>query len=196
MPRHLRRWPHILTLWPMLLKIVLRGSPKRRRGNWRTDAIGTCCLLHYVARFKFFVSCFNAFSRVDIRVDVKIPGGVNAYVVDLRGERCECTSVFIQSPFSYKTLDTRLLLKCGKKPTFRLYSEPYFTLMIPLTSLTRIENSIPSHLQKAKSVFSKQRKPCFQRVSLVVIVVTCFFLNLKSYQVGKLGPIQRYRLLP
>lgn len=32
-------------------------------------------------------SCFNAFSRVDIRVDVKIPGGVEAYVVDLRGER-------------------------------------------------------------------------------------------------------------
>jgi hypothetical protein len=25
---------------------------------------------------------------VDIRVDVKIPGGVSAYVVDLRGERC------------------------------------------------------------------------------------------------------------
>jgi ChAPs (Chs5p-Arf1p-binding proteins) len=34
-----------------------------------------------------FCSCFNAFSRVDIRVDVKIPGGVNAYVIDLRGER-------------------------------------------------------------------------------------------------------------
>jgi hypothetical protein len=33
------------------------------------------------------VSCFNAFSRVDVRVDVKIPGGVEAYVVDLRGER-------------------------------------------------------------------------------------------------------------
>ncbi|KAG1725990.1 Chs5p-Arf1p-binding proteins-domain-containing protein [Suillus lakei] len=31
--------------------------------------------------------CFNAFSHVDIRVDVKIPGGVFAYVVDLRGER-------------------------------------------------------------------------------------------------------------
>ncbi|KAH9959408.1 chaps-domain-containing protein [Russula dissimulans] len=31
--------------------------------------------------------CFNAFSRVDVRVDVKIPGGVNAYVIDLRGER-------------------------------------------------------------------------------------------------------------
>ncbi|KAF8318707.1 chaps-domain-containing protein [Clavulina sp. PMI_390] len=31
--------------------------------------------------------CFNAFSRVDVRVDVKIPGGVRAYVVDPRGER-------------------------------------------------------------------------------------------------------------
>jgi len=25
---------------------------------------------------------------VDVRVDVKIPGGVNAYVIDLRGDRC------------------------------------------------------------------------------------------------------------
>lgn len=32
-------------------------------------------------------SCFNAFSRVDVRVEVRIPGGVDAYVVDLRGER-------------------------------------------------------------------------------------------------------------
>ena len=30
---------------------------------------------------------FNAFSRVDVRVEVKIPGGVEAYVVDVRGER-------------------------------------------------------------------------------------------------------------
>ncbi|KAF8886127.1 chaps family protein [Infundibulicybe gibba] len=35
--------------------------------------------------------CFNAFSRLDIRVDVKIPGGVNAYAIDLRGERHEAT---------------------------------------------------------------------------------------------------------
>jgi hypothetical protein len=32
-------------------------------------------------------SCFNAFSRVDVRVEVKIPGSVEAYVVDLRGEK-------------------------------------------------------------------------------------------------------------
>ncbi|KAL7422419.1 bud site selection protein [Cryptotrichosporon argae] len=36
--------------------------------------------------------CFNAFSRVDVRVDVKIPGGVEAYVVDLRGDRHEATT--------------------------------------------------------------------------------------------------------
>ena len=32
-------------------------------------------------------SSFNAFSRVDVRVEVKIPGGVDAYIIDLRGER-------------------------------------------------------------------------------------------------------------
>jgi hypothetical protein len=36
--------------------------------------------------------CFNAFSRVDVRVDVKIPGGVHAYLIDLRGERHEVSS--------------------------------------------------------------------------------------------------------
>ncbi|KAK4048199.1 bud site selection protein [Microbotryomycetes sp. JL201] len=34
---------------------------------------------------------FNAFSRVDVRVEVKIPGGVEAYVIDMRGERLEAT---------------------------------------------------------------------------------------------------------
>jgi hypothetical protein len=32
-------------------------------------------------------SCFNAFSRVDVRVEVKIPGGVESYYVDVRGDR-------------------------------------------------------------------------------------------------------------
>jgi hypothetical protein len=34
-----------------------------------------------------FSSCFNAFSRVDVRVEVKIPGGVESYYVNVRGER-------------------------------------------------------------------------------------------------------------
>lgn len=36
-------------------------------------------------------SCYNAFSRLDMRVDVKIPGSVEAYAVDERGERRACT---------------------------------------------------------------------------------------------------------
>ncbi|KAJ7698549.1 Chs5p-Arf1p-binding proteins-domain-containing protein [Mycena rosella] len=43
--------------------------------------------------------CFNAFARVDFRVDVKIPGGVNAYVVDLRGERHEATADMWQETY-------------------------------------------------------------------------------------------------
>jgi Chs5-Arf1p-binding protein BUD7/BCH1 len=31
--------------------------------------------------------CFNAFSRVDVRIEVKIPGTVEAYIVDLKGDR-------------------------------------------------------------------------------------------------------------
>ncbi|KAJ9121067.1 hypothetical protein QFC24_005048 [Naganishia onofrii] len=43
--------------------------------------------------------CFNAFSRVDVRVDVKIPGGVEAYVIDLRGERHEATPALWQETY-------------------------------------------------------------------------------------------------
>jgi hypothetical protein len=32
-------------------------------------------------------SCFNAFSRVDMRVEVKIPGGVKTQVIDERGNK-------------------------------------------------------------------------------------------------------------
>ncbi|WWD19144.1 hypothetical protein CI109_103602 [Kwoniella shandongensis] len=43
--------------------------------------------------------CFNAFSRVDMRVDVKIPGGVEAYVVDLRGDRHEASAELWQETY-------------------------------------------------------------------------------------------------
>ncbi|GAA5873447.1 hypothetical protein JCM1840_007386 [Sporobolomyces johnsonii] len=42
---------------------------------------------------------FNAFSRVDVRVEVKIPGGVEAYVVDVRGERHEATPAIWQEVY-------------------------------------------------------------------------------------------------
>ncbi|KAF9972750.1 hypothetical protein BGZ73_004052 [Actinomortierella ambigua] len=36
--------------------------------------------------------CYNAFSRVDMRVEVKIPGGVESYAVNARNERLEATT--------------------------------------------------------------------------------------------------------
>ncbi|KAI8923972.1 Chs5p-Arf1p-binding proteins-domain-containing protein [Entophlyctis helioformis] len=39
--------------------------------------------------------CFDAFSRVDVRVEVKIPGGVDSYLVDLRGDRHPIASMNI-----------------------------------------------------------------------------------------------------
>jgi hypothetical protein len=39
-------------------------------------------------KLKSGVFCsFNAFRRLDVRVEVRIPGGVDCYTVDLRGER-------------------------------------------------------------------------------------------------------------
>ncbi|KAL9613174.1 MAG: hypothetical protein Q9167_002251 [Letrouitia subvulpina] len=35
--------------------------------------------------------CYNAFSRLDMRVDVKIPGGVESYCIDERGDKRETT---------------------------------------------------------------------------------------------------------
>ena len=32
-------------------------------------------------------SCYNAFSRIDMRVEVKIPGGVESYCIDERGDK-------------------------------------------------------------------------------------------------------------
>ena len=34
-----------------------------------------------------FLSCYNAFSRLDMRVEVKIPGGVESYCIDERGDK-------------------------------------------------------------------------------------------------------------
>ncbi|OZJ05425.1 hypothetical protein BZG36_01654 [Bifiguratus adelaidae] len=61
--------------------------------------------------------CFNAFSRVDIRVEVKIPGGVESYVVDLRGERHETTPEIWQE--TYLSAALRAILY-SDDPNYRL----------------------------------------------------------------------------
>jgi len=72
----------------MLLKITLLGFQNLLRGKSAMDVTGMSVYLRVSwPQLNLSPSCFNAFSRVDVRVDVKIPGGVHAYVIDLRGER-------------------------------------------------------------------------------------------------------------
>jgi tetratricopeptide (TPR) repeat protein len=44
-----------------------------------------------VAQELMFASCYNAFSRLDMRVQVQIPGTVESYCIDERGEKREAT---------------------------------------------------------------------------------------------------------
>ncbi|KAG2152673.1 Chs5p-Arf1p-binding proteins-domain-containing protein [Suillus bovinus] len=89
--------------------------------------------------------CFNAFSRVDIRVDVKIPGGVNAYVVDLRGERHEATPEIWQE--TYLSALLRAILY-SDDPTYWL--EAYRKL----DPITTIEGEL-RFLQAVEALFMK-----------------------------------------
>lgn len=56
-----------------LMYTIEEANASAGKSQWKLKS-GTYC-------------CFNAFSRVDVRVEVKIPGGVDGYIVDLRGER-------------------------------------------------------------------------------------------------------------
>jgi len=71
----------------MPLKTAQLGSPRHLSGRSRMVATGMSSSINRRLSLTSYVSCFNAFSRVDIRIEVKIPGGVAAYVIDLRGER-------------------------------------------------------------------------------------------------------------
>ncbi|KAF5383145.1 hypothetical protein D9615_005017 [Tricholomella constricta] len=89
--------------------------------------------------------CFNAFSRVDVRVDVKIPGGVNAYVIDLRGERHEATPEMWQE--TYVSAILRAILY-SDDPTYSLEA---YRKLDPITSP---EGEI-RFLQGAEALFLK-----------------------------------------
>lgn len=80
-------------------------------------------------------SCFNAFSRVDVRVDVKIPGGVHAYVVDLRGDRYVVATLVAVRSLNHWTVasDMKRHPKFGKRHTFLLFFDQSFIAMIRRT---------------------------------------------------------------
>jgi tetratricopeptide (TPR) repeat protein len=89
--------------------------------------------------------CFNAFSRMDVRVDVKIPGGVNAYVIDLRGERQEATPEMWQETFVSALLRAILY---SDDPTYWLEA---YRKLDPITS----PDGDIRFLQAAEKLFSK-----------------------------------------
>ncbi|KIK60721.1 hypothetical protein GYMLUDRAFT_43555 [Collybiopsis luxurians FD-317 M1] len=89
--------------------------------------------------------CFNAFSRLDVRVDVKIPGGVNAYAIDLRGERHEATPEIWQETYVSALLRSILY---SDDPTYWLDA---YRKLDPITSL----ESELRFLQAAEALFMK-----------------------------------------
>ncbi|KAK2465571.1 hypothetical protein APHAL10511_002463 [Amanita phalloides] len=89
--------------------------------------------------------CFNAFSRVDVRVDVKIPGGVTAYALDLRGERHEPTSEIWQETYVSALLRAVLY---SDDPTYFL--EAYRKL----DPITNLDDEL-RFLQAAEALFMK-----------------------------------------
>ncbi|SGZ27071.1 BQ5605_C025g10045 [Microbotryum silenes-dioicae] len=72
---------------------------------------------------------FNAFSRVDVRVEVKIPGGVEAYVIDLRGDKHEATPAIWQEVYLSALLRAILY---ADDANYRLAG---FRKMDPITSI-------------------------------------------------------------
>jgi len=89
--------------------------------------------------------CFNAFSRVDMRVEVKIPGGVNAYVIDLRGETHEATAEVWQE--TYVSALLRAILY-SDDPTYALEA---YRKLDPITT----PESELRFLQAAEALFMK-----------------------------------------
>ncbi|CEP16892.1 hypothetical protein [Parasitella parasitica] len=74
--------------------------------------------------------CYNAFSRVDVRVEVKIPGGVESYYVDVRGERHEATADIWQE--AYLSAILRAILYSDDS----YYRLAGYRKVDPITSLT------------------------------------------------------------
>ena len=109
--------------WMLLVSIYILARPHSARSPLSCD-----------------YSCFNAFSRVDVRVDVKIPGGVQAYVVDLRGERCVLRLLFLRAG-PQAVADMKQHQKSGKRPSCPPSYVPSCTLMTPRTGWKPTVNS-------------------------------------------------------
>lgn len=146
-------------------------------------ATGSCAVVHRLRSFLHLsISCFNAFSRVDVRVDVKIPGSVLAYVIDLRGERHETTNEIWQE--TYMSAILRAILY-GDDPTFWLEA---YRRLDPITSR---EGEI-RFLEAADALFSQGIEPA------ATLRLHCFDVDpltcIDFVKAGRLGLTPRSKL--
>ncbi|QRV96077.1 hypothetical protein RhiJN_24095 [Ceratobasidium sp. AG-Ba] len=89
--------------------------------------------------------CYNAFSRLDVRVDVKIPGGVQAYAIDLRGDRHEATPAIWQEAYLSALLRA---IHYADDPNYRLAG---YRKLDPITT----PEGETRFLQTAEAMFQK-----------------------------------------
>jgi hypothetical protein len=68
----------------------LHAQRQAEQGHFRSILVGGSGYAMVYARLTSD-SCYNAFSRVDMRVQVQIPGTVESYCVDERGSKMEAT---------------------------------------------------------------------------------------------------------
>jgi len=138
-------------------KRIQRGSPTPQSGKLETVATGAF-RNHFRVIFLLTscASCFNAFSRVDMRVDVKIPGGVSAYVIDLRGERYSTSLMRLVSVILTIYVDTKQHKKYGKRHMSRHYCAPFYTRTILPTLWRPIASWILLRLLKENCVSFKR----------------------------------------
>jgi hypothetical protein len=89
-----------------LIKVPIKGAPKQQ-GIYHhvtgVDASSSAALAAYINTLTYapydkqnkvvsgLYCCYNAFSRLDMRVQVAIPGTVESYCIDERGEKREAT---------------------------------------------------------------------------------------------------------
>ena len=113
---------------------------------------------------------------MDIRVDVKIPGGVNAYVIDLRGERYAIVST--RKYVLTRVSDMKQHQRCGKRHMFLPSFVPFYTRTTQPTFLMRTESSIQLHPARENSDFSRQRNYYFRKV-FILLSLYSYYLHVE-----------------
>ena len=73
-------------VWPRM-SIPSSIRPTIKRTKLYQDCTGRLRVVYHGKQGAKSYSCYNAFSHLDMRVEVKIPGGVESYCIDERGDK-------------------------------------------------------------------------------------------------------------